>query len=1026
VFSRLPSVPDHPALEREILAFWEEREIFRRLRERNAEGPIWSFIDGPVTANKSLGVHTAWGRTLKDVFQRYKALRGYHQRYQNGFDCQGLWIEVGVERELGLNSKREIEEYGLAEFAQRCREKVVWSAQELTRGSIRLGQWMDWGNDYFTFSDTNIEYIWRFLAHVHGRGWLYRGHRATEWCPRCGTSISQHELVGNYEDRIDPSLFVRFPLLDRPGESLAVWTTTPWTLPANVAAAVNPKVEYGRREDGEWVAVARYPDERLADVRPGSELVGWRYEGPFDELPAARGVEHRVIPWDEVSLDEGTGIVHIAPGCGAEDFELSRVHGLPALTPVDEAGRFYPEYGWLHGQGTGEAAEQIVGDLAERGRLLAAGTVEHRFPFCWRCHTPLIFRLAEDWFISVEELRPRLLAANATVEWTPAYMGKRMDDWLRNMGDWNISRRRYYGLPLPFYPCPCGHLNVIGSRAELERRATAGLEQLEELHRPWIDEVTIRCEACGEQVRRVPEVGDVWLDAGIVPFSTLGWQNPEWVPGGYATGASAGLSGADLPDHAYWERWFPADWVSEMREQIRLWFYSQLFMSVVLVDRAPFRAVLGYEKMLDEHGREMHGSWGNLIAAEEAFERMGADVMRWQFCQQPPDRNLLFGYGPAHEIKRKLLTLWNSVSFLVTYANTPDVQFEPRYDDLEGGLAGAKLRPLDRWLLARTQALLEQATAGYETFLTVEVLRAFEAFVDDLSNWYIRRSRRRFWEETDDAAFRTLWYALVQSLRAAAPIVPFLCEHLWQVLVAQAAAGAPESVFLAGWPQPNPALADERLLAEIAEVRLVIELGRRARSEASIKLRQPLRAAYVRGAAHSRAYADEIAEELRVKRLGFDEGPVATVKLLPNLPVLGPKLGPKLREVRAALERGDVEQLPGGRYRAAGVELEPDEVIRGERIALEGFAIAEDGELSVAVDTRIDDELRLEGRALDLIREIQQMRKESGFEITDRIVIYHDGVHADVFAAHRDRIARETLAVRIEERPGEALAIEKA
>ena len=652
MFRPLPRVPDHPALELEILAWWDERQTFERVREANRGGPKWSFVDGPVTANKALAVHTAWGRTLKDVFQRYKAMRGFDQRYQNGFDCQGLWIEVGVERELGLNSKREIEEYGLAEFARKCREKVVRSAAELTRGSQRLGQWMDWGNDYFTFSDTNIEYIWRFLKRMHEEGHVFLGHRSTEWCPRCGTSISAHELVGNYEDRTDPSLFVRFPLVDRPGQALAVWTTTPWTLPANVAAAVKADAEYGLRPDGEWVAVARDPEAHFIERVPGADLVGLRYEGPFDNLPAAREVEHRVIPWDDVTLEEGTGIVHIAPGCGAEDFELSRVHDLPVLAPVDEAGRFYADYGWLHGQGTGEAAEQIVVDLAERGRLLSAGEIVHRFPFCWRCHTPLIFRIADDWFIAVDELRARLIEANAGVKWTPAYFGKRMEDWLRNMGDWNISRRRYYGLPLPIYVCACGHVNVIGSKAELVERATAEVadDALPELRRPWIDDVLIRCEACGEPTARIPEVGDVWLDAGIVPFSTLGWQNNEWVEGGYATGASAGLSGADLPDHAYWETWFPAEWVSEMREQIRLWFYSQLFMSVALVGRAPFREVLGYEKMLDEVGREMHGSWGNMIDAEDAFARMGADVMRWQFCAQPPDRNLLFGDGPADAI----------------------------------------------------------------------------------------------------------------------------------------------------------------------------------------------------------------------------------------------------------------------------------------------------------------------------------------------------------------------------------------
>ncbi len=1031
MFERLPPVPEHARLEEEILAFWEERGIFAKLRERTSGGPRFSFFDGPVTANKTLGVHTAWGRTLKDVFQRYKALRGFDQRYQNGFDCQGLWIEVGVERELGLNSKREIEEYGLAEFARRCREKVAWSAGELTRGSIRLGQWMDWGNDYFTFSDTNIEYIWRFLRHMHDNGWLYRGHRSTEWCPRCGTSISQHELIGHYFDKTDPSLFVRFPLLDRPGESLAVWTTTPWTLPANVAAAVNPGAEYGRRENGEWVAVARAPDDAFVEVVKGSALVGLAYDGPFDNLPAAGGVEHRVIPWSEVSLEEGTGIVHIAPGCGSEDFELSRVHELAVLTPVDEAGRFNAEYGWLHGQGTAEAAGQIVTDLQERGRLIAADEIVHRFPFCWRCHTPLIFRLSDDWFLAVEALRPKLLDANATVTWTPGYMGKRMDDWLRNMGDWNISRRRYYGLPLPLYPCGCGHLNVIGSLAELKARATAGLDQLEELRRPWIDAVPISCEECGEEVRRIEEVGDVWLDAGIVPFATLGWGNDEWIEGGNATGAARGLTGADLPDHAYWEQWFPADWVSEMREQIRLWFYSQLFMSVALVGRAPFSAVLGYEKMLDEDGREMHGSWGNLIEAEEAFERMGADVMRWQYCAQPPDRNLHFGYGPAHEIKRKLLTVWNSVSFLATYGAIE--RFEPRYGDLEQGPTDAPLRPLDRWLIARTQVYLAEVDEAYESYVTVGVTRAFEAFVEDLSNWYIRRSRRRFWEESDQAAFRTLWYALVQGLRGVAPIAPFLAEHLWQVLVARTTAGAPESVFLAGWPAARAALVDEDIVGEMAEARRAIELGHSARHGAQLKLRQPLRrvALFSFEPASRLALArhiEEIGGELNVKEVEFpvDAGEVAKLGAKPRLDLLGPRLGAELPELRGLLAEGDFA-IDQGVLRAGRFELAPGEyelTFEGR----EGWSVAHELPYVVGIDTRIDEELRLEGRALDLIHIIQRMRKDSGLEITDRIVISYDGSngYAEVFEAHGDRIARETLAVRIERQPGEPLAITKA
>jgi isoleucyl-tRNA synthetase len=1004
MFKPLPDKPDHPALELEILDLWEREDTFERLREQNRGGPKFSFVDGPVTANRMvLGVHTAWGRTLKDVFQRYKALQGHELRYQNGFDCQGLWIEVGVERQLGLNSKKEIEEFGLAEFARRCREVVVQSSRALTEGSIRLGQWMDWGKDYFTFSDTNIEYIWRFLRLVHERGWLYLGHRSTEWCPRCGTSISAHELVGSYVDRADPSLFVRLPLLDHPGEALVIWTTTPWTLPANVAAAVKPDAEYGRRENGDWVAVARYPDATFDERRSGAELVGLRYEGPFDSLAPAAAVEHRVIPWDDVTLDDGTGIVHIAPGCGSEDFELSRVHDLPVLTPVDESGRFYDDYGWLHGLSTVEAAEQIIGFLEEHGRLVEAGLHEHRYPECWRCHTPLIFRISDDWFIAVDELRQRLRDANAEVEWTPAYMGKRMDDWLVNMGDWNISRRRYYGLPLPFYPCGCGHLNVIGSKAELEERALGGLDQLEELRRPWIDDVPIGCEECGEEVRRIPEVGDVWLDAGIVPFSTLGWQSPEHVPEGYATGAAKGLTTADLPDHAYWEEWFPADWVSEMREQIRLWFYSQHFMSVVLTGRAPYRRVLGYEKMLDETGREMHSSWGNTIDAPDAFARMGADVMRWQFCAQPPDRNLLFGFGPGHEIKRKLLTLWNSARFLVDYATIAG--FEPEY-----GTPPPVERPLDRWLAARTEQLVTEATAGYDAYLTVNVIRAFEEFVEDVSNWYIRRSRRRFWDGEAEA-LQALWHALVQGIRVVAPVMPFLADHLWQSLVRGAGGAPPQSVHLAGWPAA--AAPDQALLDEVAEVRRVVGLGHQARAAAQLKLRQPLPRLVVEGAPLAQGHAEELREELRVKEVEFGHVDATELHVKPHLPVLGPKLGKELGAVRAALAAGEFEQLDGGGFRVLGHDLGADEVLV-ERSGKPGWAVASDEGVTVALDTAVDPELELERRVYDLIHTLNSMRKEQGLELTDRITVTLPAADADLVERHAEWIKAEVLAVSLD------------
>ena len=1017
IFSPLPDKPDHGRLELDLLETWEREGTFEQLREQNRGGPKFSFIDGPITANNPMGVHHAWGRTLKDVFQRYKALRGFDQRYQNGFDCQGLWVEVEVEKSLGLNSKREIEEYGLAEFADRCIERVAHYSEVITEQSRRLGMWMDWDRDYYTFTDTNIEYIWRFLAAVHERGWLYQGHRSTVWCPRCGTSISQHEVFsGEYRELDHPSLTVRFPLKDREGQSLAIWTTTPWTLPANVAAAVNPDAEYVLREDGVWIARELAGDAKVVETARGSELVGLEYEGPFDHVAAQEGVVHRVIPWDDVSLSEGTGIVHIATGAGSEDFELGRIHGLPVLAPLDEAGRMLPGYGF-DGLSTTEVEQPVIDDLERRGLLLESGRIVHRYPTCWRCGTPLVFRVVDDWFIACDEIRQPMLDANATVEWTPAFYSKRMDDWLRNMGDWNISRKRYFGLPLPFYPCEdCGTLTVIGSRQELEERALSGLDQLRELHRPWIDEVPIACSGCGAEVRRVPEVGDAWLDAGIVPLSTLGFENDEYVPEGYATGAGKGLTKADLPDHAYWEQWFPADWVSEMREQIRLWFYSISFMSVTLTGQSPYRRVLTYEKLLDETGREMHRSWGNAIAADDAFEQMGADVMRWQYTSQPPSQNLLFGYGPAHEIRRRLLTLWNSARFLVDYANIQG--WTPTYADLDGGPTG-DLQPLDRWLVSRTNELVRETTEAYDSYLTVNVVRAFETFVEDLSNWYIRRSRRRFWDG-DEVALRTLWYALVQGLRAVAPIMPFLTDHLWRSL-ATPAEGAPESVHLAGWPEvPEP---DAKLLAEVAELRRVVELGRQARSTVGVALRQPLRKLVVEGAPLAQAYLDEIAEELRVREVEFGTVDASELRVKPHLPVLGPKLGKELATVRAALEAGEFEELPGGGFRAGGHELGADEVLV-ERQGKEGWAVSAADGVTVALDVELDDDLRLLGRVYDLIHRVNSLRKEEGLELTDRISLTLAAADEDLLE-HADWIARETLAVSVAA-DGAELAIAKS
>ncbi|MFA5889614.1 MAG: isoleucine--tRNA ligase [Actinomycetota bacterium] len=1037
-FRSVDKQPDHIAIEHDVLERWDRERTFEALRKQNAEGPPWSFIDGPITANNPMGVHHAWGRTLKDIWQRYHAMLGQDQRYQNGFDCQGLWVEVEVEKSLGLNSKPEIEEYGLDRFARACRDRVAKFAGVQTEQSRRLGQWMDWPNSYFTMTDANVSYIWTFLKECQRRGWLYVGHRSMPWCPRCGTSLSQHELIDSYNDITHPSLFVRLPLKDRAHEYLVVWTTTPWTLPANVAAAVNPDEEYARVETLAGIAIVAA--KRLGEIPiqgkvletvRGADLVGLRYHGPFEGLPATEGVDWRVVAWTDVSMEEGTGIVHIAPGCGAEDFELGKREGLATLVPVDESGAFYPEYGWLHGQHASDVALRVVEDLGERARLVDAGTLTHRYPVCWRCGTELIYRLVDEWFISSDEIREPMIEAARTVEWQPPQYGKRMEDWLRNMGDWCISRKRYWGLPLPFFFCEDAHMTIVESKQDLLARAVRGTEDLEELHRPWIDGVVVACETCGKEATRTTDVGDCWLDAGIIPFSTMGWGNGEWIERGYAEGAGEGVTTAPLPDHAYWEKWFPTEWVCEMREQIRLWFYSMLFMSVTLDGRSPYKRVLTYEKVNDETGRPMHKSWGNAIWFDEAVETMGADIMRWIYAAQMPAQNLNFGYGPANEVKRRLLTYWNTYAFFITYARIDG--FSPRAGLLDDGPDLATARPLDRWILATTQRLVADCRSALDDFDSPRVVRLVESYFEDLSNWYVRLSRSRFWKSRDDidktVAYETLWYCLAQLTRCMAPIMPFITDHVWSNLVAESTPGAAQSVHLAGYPTPVSRLADDALAAQMDVVRIVVELGRAARSQANIKIRQPLGAVIVAtedaGARASiQAHIDLVKSELSVKevRIATSAEDFALVEVIPNFKILGPKYGSDAGRIQQMLRAGDFRR-EDVRVIVGEWTLDMGEFEVRTR-ARDGFAVTERDGFAVALDTEITPELALEGRARDLIRSIQDLRKETGLELTDRITVTVPASDADVLNAHGEWIRSETLAVSVSE--SDALTIERA
>ncbi|HST05138.1 MAG TPA: isoleucine--tRNA ligase [Chloroflexia bacterium] len=1004
MFKAVDNKIDFPKMEHRILGYWEDTDAFRKLVEQNRGNEKWSFIDGPITANNPMGLHHGWGRTFKDMFQRYHAMKGHDLRWQNGFDCQGLWVEVEVEKELGFNSKREIEAYGVDRFAHACRARVLKYADIITRQSKRLGQWNDWENSYYTMSDTNNEYIWYFLNKCQENGWLYRGDRSTAWCWRCGTSLSQHEIVGtdSYHEVTHSSVFVLFPLTTpgHGGENLLVWTTTPWTLAANVAAAVHPDLDYAKVRQGDRVIylsrgtlgrlVGAFDD--LGTVK-GRDLVGLTYRGPFDDLPAPAAVleptgqyTHRVIPWDAVGEEEGTGIVHIAPGCGSEDFDLSRVNSLPVLVPLDENGVYGPKYGVLAGQHVAGVAPLVFEELEKRGVLYNVEEYTHRYPFCWRCGTDVVWRVNNDWYISVQELRPRMLKAASEVDWTPDYAGKRMENWLHNMSDWNISRKRYWGLALPFYVCDdCGEVTVAKSVAQLRELAVNPevVDNLPELHRPWIDEVKIKCPKCESVVSRIPEVGDAWLDAGIVPFSTLKY----------------------LDDPEYWRKWFPADWVSEMREQIRLWFYSMLIMSVTLEDTSPYKAVLTYEKVHDEHGRPMHKSWGNAIWFDDAAEKMGADVMRWLYCSANTRENMNFGWALADGVKRNLLTLWNTYSFFVMYANLDG--FVPE----KATVPLAERAELDRWILARLHDLLAQARVELDQYDVASVCRRVEGFVDDLSNWYVRRSRRRFWKSESDsdklAAYSTLYEVLLTLTKMIAPMMPFLAEEIYQNLVKSDGRNpdAPESVHHCAYPEADESLIDRELLADVSMTQRLVSLGRAARNKASVKVRQPLSEIMVRlpnrGDEESLARTvTQILEELNVKKLTVTNqiGDLITYSIKPNFAVMGPKYGKKMGAIREALGKLDPAEVAAQVETGTGVsvgladgetlELQPDELLVETR-EREGFAVAQEGGLVVALDTELDDALLQEGMARDFVRIINDMRKSADFSVSDRIATYY-------------------------------------
>ena len=1105
MYRSVPRVPDFPSLEREILRFWEERGIFHKLREQNANGPRWSFLDGPITANNPMGVHHAWGRSLKDMYQRYHSMNGHALRYQNGFDCQGLWVEVEVEKSLGLRTKREIRDYGIEKFVRACKERVLTFAARQTEQSIRLGYWCDWddpqvllalrdalaggdqvvtaklpsgrtetaraseiirklgsaeyGGSYFTFSDENNYTIWAFLKKCHNEGFIYRGHDVMPWCGRCGTGLSQMEVAEGRRITTHTSVFVRFPIKGKEREALLVWTTTPWTLTSNVAVAVNPDMNYLKVRHGEWtyyVAEANFerdriqdlqvegkhethklpsirtilkgsgPVEVLAEVR-GRDLIGLEYTGPFDELPAQRspgglfsyGVtgggktaaeSHRVIAWNAVSEAEGTGLVHIAPGCGAEDQQLGKENELPFIAPLDESAVFLPDFGPFTGRNANQVADDVVAALKAAGFLVARERYPHVYPHCWRCKEELVFRPVDEWFIRMD-WRDRIQRTVPTVRWIPPEGEARELDWLRNMSDWMISKKRFWGLALPIWVCEqCEDFAVIGSRDELKSRSVEGWDTFEgnSPHRPYIDAVKIRCEKCGGLASRIEDVGNPWLDAGIVPFSTMRYST----------------------DRAYWENWFPADLVLEsFPGQFRNWFYSMLAMSAMIADRAPFKALLGHALVRDARGEEMHKSKGNSIAFDEAAEALGAEVMRYIYAEQKTGQNLNFpdlhpsanaGQTLDAEARRKVLTFWNCYSFFVMYATADG--WKP------GGVSLPVTHELDRWVLSRLQRLVEAAHSAFQNYEHYRLIEAFQIFDDDFSNWYLRRSRRRFWKSEPDA-YQTLYTVLTTVTRVMAPALPFLTEEIYQNLVRSVDRSAPESVHLTSYPQVDTSLIDEALEQSIETVIRIKNLALNLRTQSKVKIRQPLSTLYIRPRDTSDKrvlenpdYAAQILEEANLKKLLLieDETTLVKVRVKPNAKKLGPRAGKYLKAIAQALEQADARQIS-----TAGIhpveadgqtfELSPDDIL----LSFEGpdhlKCTLEQGTF-MALDTTLTPELLQEGLARDFNRLIQDQRKAMNLDISDRIVVSYTAPPriAEAITAHEAYLRNELLAERLE------------
>ncbi|HVG74641.1 MAG TPA: isoleucine--tRNA ligase [Thermoleophilaceae bacterium] len=995
-FRQVDPAQSFPDLEQSVLERWRERDVFHESMRRREGAEPYLFYEGPPTANGRPGSHHVLARVFKDVFPRYQTMRGKFVLRKGGWDCHGLPVELEVEKELGFHDKHDIERYGVAEFNAKCRESVLRYIDEWNELTERIGFWLDTDDAYYTLADEYVESVWWSLKQVWEKGLLTEGYRVVPYCTRCGTALSSHELAQGYHDVVDPSVYVKFPLKDEPDVSLLAWTTMPWTLVPHAAIAVDPEVTYVRaRVDGDTMILAESLVERvlgedaeILERMKGSDLLGLRYEPPFPYISDYGEKGHTVLPGDFVSVEDGTGVVHTGAAFGEDDFRLATENGLTIHNPVRPDGTFDERTGPFSGMYVREADAHIVEALRQSGRLFRTGEYEHSYPHCWRCDTPLIYYAKTSWYARTTEVKDELLAANESINWYPDHIKHgRFGKWLENNVDWALSRERYWGTPLPVWRCEDdgSHVVCVGSLAEIEER---GGTPPEDVHRPYIDEVLLTCEECGGEMRRVPDLIDVWWDSGCMPFAQ--WHAP--------------FENEDV----FRER-FPADYICEALDQTRGWFYSLLAVSVLLFGETSYRTCLCLGLILDPEGQKMSKSKGNVVVPWDVLNEHGADAFRWYyFTSKQPWDGYRFSLDTVGESVRQFLKpLWNTYAFYVQYANLADLPPEGTRTDL------------DEWILSRLSATTERVIERMEDYDTTFAGRAIAEFVDDLSNWYVRLSRRRFWRGDDAAAFNTLRECLLGVSKLLAPLTPFVTDEIYDNLD-----GSEPSVHLCDFPEPGP--RDDELEVRMQVVRDAVELGRAARGHAKMKMRQPLREAVVVAADRERQAIEGLEQllrdELNVKSVRYvsEADELGRFELKANYRTLGPRFGKQMPQAAAAIAALDPARLrDGGR---AGINLDgkdheigPDDVTIVLQ-PLEGYQVERSGTHAVALNLELDDELRREGLAREVVHAVQAARKNAGLDVEDRIALSLAG-DEDLLAAaraHEDYLTGETLATSLE------------